>query len=46
MRMRMKSGGNYAPIDRLRSWSHSWMAESAGETEEECEGREEGGGES
>lgn len=29
-RMRMKSGGNYAPIDRQRSWSHSWMAESAG----------------
>lgn len=27
----MKSGGNCAPIDRQRSWSHSWMSESAGQ---------------
>lgn len=26
----MRSGGNYAPIDRRRSWSHSWVAGSAG----------------
>lgn len=26
----MRSGGNFAPIDRQRSWSHSWMCESAG----------------
>lgn len=26
----MRSGGNCAPIDRQRSWSHSWMCESAG----------------
>lgn len=28
---RMKSGGNCAPIDRQRSWSHSWMFKSAGQ---------------
>lgn len=27
----MKSGGNCAPIDRQRSWSHSWMSGSAGQ---------------
>lgn len=44
--MKMKSGGNCAPIDRQRSWSHSWMAVSAGwGKRRRVRGRDEGGGE-
>lgn len=31
MKRRMMSGGNYAPIGTQRSWSHSWVAENAGQ---------------
>lgn len=30
MMRRRKSGGNYAPIDKQKSWSHSWMDVSVG----------------